>query len=278
MTEHANHLLSGPTPGPLLVRKRAKVGLHCPVRLHGRQSRGDCGRLAGTQSHPTVFKVAVTRFEVLSPRSSAEEAVEVAPGSPRPSGSAERGEPGGGWPGAAETSRSGARRRSFRPFDLPTALSGAITSASGAGSCAPASRPCPTSVRILGGWGCWSTRHRGYGPAGLWSSCCLLSFGQRTGFLSVNLGAAIRLPRAKQTLSERILDVDAVLHLLALERNPAPKRCCGCCIWAACVSARCLPYAAATSPPATIAARSPSSARAARPGRCCSNKISGRSW
>src|SRR3954469_23642788 len=51
----------------------------------------------------------------------------------------------------------------------------------------------------------------------------LLSFGQRTGFLPVNVGAAIRLPKAKQTLSERILDVDAVLHLLALERNPRNK-------------------------------------------------------
>ena len=51
----------------------------------------------------------------------------------------------------------------------------------------------------------------------------LLSFGQRTGFLSVNVGAAIRLPKAKQTLAERILDVDAVLHLLALERQPRNK-------------------------------------------------------
>ena len=51
----------------------------------------------------------------------------------------------------------------------------------------------------------------------------LLSFGQRTGFLAVNVGAAIRLPKAKQTLSERILDVDAVLHLLALERNSRNK-------------------------------------------------------
>ena len=51
----------------------------------------------------------------------------------------------------------------------------------------------------------------------------LLSFAQRTGFLPVNIGAAIRLPKAKQTLSERILDVDAVLHLLALERNPRNK-------------------------------------------------------
>ncbi|HEY0418232.1 MAG TPA: tyrosine-type recombinase/integrase [Acetobacteraceae bacterium] len=51
----------------------------------------------------------------------------------------------------------------------------------------------------------------------------LLSFGQRTGFLSVNVGAAVRLPKAKQTLSERILDVDAVLHLVALERHARNK-------------------------------------------------------
>ena len=66
----------------------------------------------------------------------------------------------------------------------------------------------------------------------------LLSFGQRTGFLSVNVGAAIRPPKAKQTLSERILDVDAVLQLhrprapppepgaaaAALPRRPAHQR------------------------------------------------------
>ncbi|MFL5333632.1 MAG: tyrosine-type recombinase/integrase, partial [Geminicoccaceae bacterium] len=51
----------------------------------------------------------------------------------------------------------------------------------------------------------------------------LLSFGQRTGFLPVNVGAAVRLPKAKQTLSERILDIEAVLQLLALERNPRNK-------------------------------------------------------
>ena len=51
----------------------------------------------------------------------------------------------------------------------------------------------------------------------------LLSFGQRTGFLAINVGAAIRLPKAKQTLAERILDVDAVLQLLALERDARNK-------------------------------------------------------
>jgi site-specific recombinase XerD len=51
----------------------------------------------------------------------------------------------------------------------------------------------------------------------------LLSFGHKTGYLAVNVGAAIRLPPVKQTLAERILDVDAVLHLLALERHPRNK-------------------------------------------------------
>lgn len=51
----------------------------------------------------------------------------------------------------------------------------------------------------------------------------LLSFGHKTGYLPVNVGAPIRLPRIKQTLAERILDIDAVLHMLALERNPRNK-------------------------------------------------------
>ncbi len=51
----------------------------------------------------------------------------------------------------------------------------------------------------------------------------LLSFGHKTGYLPVNVGAAIRLPPVKQRLAERILDVDAVLHLLALERHGRNK-------------------------------------------------------
>ncbi len=51
----------------------------------------------------------------------------------------------------------------------------------------------------------------------------LLSFGHKTGYLAVNVGAAIRLPPVKQTLAERILDLDAVLHMLALERHSRNK-------------------------------------------------------
>lgn len=51
----------------------------------------------------------------------------------------------------------------------------------------------------------------------------LLSFGHRTGYLAVNVGAALRLPKVRGTLAERILDIDAVLHMLALERNVRNK-------------------------------------------------------
>jgi len=48
----------------------------------------------------------------------------------------------------------------------------------------------------------------------------LLSFGHRTGYLPLNGGAAVALPTIKQTLAERILSEDAVLQMLALERQP----------------------------------------------------------
>ncbi len=51
----------------------------------------------------------------------------------------------------------------------------------------------------------------------------LLSFGHKTGYLPVNVGAAIRLPKVKGTLAERILGIDDVLHMLALERKPRNK-------------------------------------------------------
>jgi integrase/recombinase XerD len=51
----------------------------------------------------------------------------------------------------------------------------------------------------------------------------LLSFGQRTGYLTINVGAAVRLPKVKQAMAERILGEDDVLHMLRLERNPRNK-------------------------------------------------------
>src|SRR4029077_7271342 len=45
----------------------------------------------------------------------------------------------------------------------------------------------------------------------------LLTFGQRTGFLVLNVGAALKLPPGKDTLAERILDEAQVHTLLARE-------------------------------------------------------------
>jgi len=45
----------------------------------------------------------------------------------------------------------------------------------------------------------------------------LLAFGQRTGYLPLNIGAALKLPTSKNTLAERILSQTQVHRLLALE-------------------------------------------------------------
>ncbi|MCB8878253.1 tyrosine-type recombinase/integrase [Acidisoma silvae] len=51
----------------------------------------------------------------------------------------------------------------------------------------------------------------------------LLTFGQKTGYLVLNVGTPVKLPKIKQALAERILDEDAVLHMLTLERHPRNK-------------------------------------------------------
>ena len=48
----------------------------------------------------------------------------------------------------------------------------------------------------------------------------LLSFGHKTGYLALNVGAAVFLPKVKQTLAERIMSEDNVLHMIAMERTP----------------------------------------------------------
>lgn len=48
----------------------------------------------------------------------------------------------------------------------------------------------------------------------------LLAFGVRLGLLPVNVGAALRLPARRDTLSERILSEADVHRMLALEANP----------------------------------------------------------
>lgn len=49
----------------------------------------------------------------------------------------------------------------------------------------------------------------------------LLSFASQTGYLPVNVGAAVKAPSVKNTLAERILDEADVMRVLALE--PAPR-------------------------------------------------------
>jgi integrase/recombinase XerD len=45
----------------------------------------------------------------------------------------------------------------------------------------------------------------------------LLAFGQRTGYLALNVGAALKLPAGKKTLAERLLTETDVHRMLALE-------------------------------------------------------------
>jgi len=47
----------------------------------------------------------------------------------------------------------------------------------------------------------------------------LLSFGQRVGYLPLNVGAAVKLPARKDTLAERILTEADVVRILALEHD-----------------------------------------------------------
>lgn len=48
----------------------------------------------------------------------------------------------------------------------------------------------------------------------------LLSFAEKTGYLSLNVGAALKLPKAQDTLAERLLSDQAIVKMLALEADP----------------------------------------------------------
>ena len=50
----------------------------------------------------------------------------------------------------------------------------------------------------------------------------LLSFAGQTGYLPVNVGAAVKAPSVKNTLAERILDEADVMRVLALVRRCRP--------------------------------------------------------
>lgn len=48
----------------------------------------------------------------------------------------------------------------------------------------------------------------------------LYTFAQKTGYLQYNVGAAVILPKGKNTIAERILAEDEVQHMLELETDP----------------------------------------------------------
>jgi integrase/recombinase XerD len=51
----------------------------------------------------------------------------------------------------------------------------------------------------------------------------LLSFGQKVGYISTNVGGLVELPKERQKLSERILSEEEVLELIASEPNSRNK-------------------------------------------------------
>jgi site-specific recombinase XerD len=51
----------------------------------------------------------------------------------------------------------------------------------------------------------------------------LLTFGQRVGYLPVNVGAAVKLPPVRDALAERLLARERVTRLIALEPDPRDR-------------------------------------------------------
>jgi integrase/recombinase XerD len=52
------------------------------------------------------------------------------------------------------------------------------------------------------------------------SAKSLLSFAAKTGYIQANVGAALQLPKARDTLSERIMSESDVMAMLQLEKHP----------------------------------------------------------
>lgn len=48
----------------------------------------------------------------------------------------------------------------------------------------------------------------------------LLTFGQKIGYLPFNVGAAVDIPKGKDSLAERILTEECVLRMIHLEKKP----------------------------------------------------------
>lgn len=48
-------------------------------------------------------------------------------------------------------------------------------------------------------------------------------YAAKLGYLPINIGALVDLPKVEQVLGERILEVDSVVQMLAIEPNPRNK-------------------------------------------------------
>ena len=89
----------------------------------------------------------------------------------------------------------------------------------------------PLAATTLGHLQAWTRTLDGLAPASrarrIAAIKSLLTFAQRTGYLPLNVGAALRVPPVKNVLAERILEENDVVRLIALEpdrRNHALLR------------------------------------------------------
>jgi integrase/recombinase XerD len=82
----------------------------------------------------------------------------------------------------------------------------------------------PLASTTLGDLQGWTRTLDGLAPASrarrIGAVKSLLTFAERTGYLPLNVGAALRVPPVKSVLAERILDEADVIRLIALEADP----------------------------------------------------------
>ena len=101
----------------------------------------------------------------------------------------------------------------------------------------PRSAPQASAAATLGDLQAWAAVLPGKASSravALAAVKSLLTFGHRVGYLPVNVGAALPLPKAKDDLAARILDREAIFRLLDRAPTPATGRCCGCCTLGGC--------------------------------------------
>jgi Phage integrase family len=99
-----------------------------------------------------------------------------------------------------------------RTPSAPAAPTAIVSWRSWPGHCRPSPSRCPGVQRFA--------QRQAHLPSGTLAAVkSLLAFGQRTGYLPLNVSAAAKVPTSNNTLAERILAEADVHRLLALERN-----------------------------------------------------------